>query len=168
VRFSAAMHAACDVMREAYEAMQRAATALHQDKVDRGLPSGEAAPAGQVSLSHDRLVLAPTLPIGVMYEGLKHLCSRIVVISGEIGGRGVAYHDLAHEGILTDMYTAQEVFADATIPQHGELLITDPWPPQHHRRLLRPRDAGAPCAALGVAVGARPAQAGARRGARAV
>jgi hypothetical protein len=34
----------------------------------------------------------------------------------------VAYHDLRHERILTDMYTAQEVFADATITQHGELL----------------------------------------------
>ena len=122
VRFSAAMHAAGDVLQQAFEATQRAARALQQDKEARGLPSGGAALVGQVSLSHDRLVLAPTLPIGVMYEGLKRLCSRIVVVTGEIGGRGVAYHDLAHERILTDMYTAQEVFADASITQHGELL----------------------------------------------
>ena len=47
----------------------------------------------------------------------------MVVIAGHIGGRGVAYHDLKHQRILTDMYTAQEVFNDKIVTQHCELVV---------------------------------------------
>ena len=122
VGFSGAMHARGDVLRAAADATGRAARELQREKERCGLPGG---PAGSVAVAHGQLVIGG-LPIGVMYEGLKGLCSRVVVIAGEIGGRGVAYHDLRHERVLTDMYTAQEVFADATITQHGELLTQVP------------------------------------------
>ena len=118
VGFSEGMHAQGNVLQRAVEATELARGEFLRDKERCGLGGG---PKGSVSLEHNELVIS-SLPIGVMYEGLKGLCSRVVVISGEIGGRGVAYHDLKHERILTDMYTAHEVFADATITQHGELL----------------------------------------------
>ncbi len=124
VGFSRGTHARRDILHDAYEATRRAEGALQREKERSGLGGGQGAGgarAGGVAVSGDHLVIS-NLPIGVMYEGLKGLCSRVVVISGEIGGRGVAYHDLQHERILTDMYAAQEVFADATVPQHGELL----------------------------------------------
>jgi len=61
------------------------------------------------------------VPIGVLYEALKLLCNKIVVITGAIGGRGVAYHDLKHERVLTDMYAGQNVPANAALSAHGQL-----------------------------------------------
>ena len=59
--------------------------------------------------------------IGVLYEALKSLCNKIVLITGAIGGRGVAYHDLKHERVLTDMFAGQYVPENTALSAHGEL-----------------------------------------------
>ncbi len=62
--------------------------------------------------------------INIMYEILKRVgCKKSVVITGHIGGRGVSYHDLEHETILTDMYTAMHWEQGREITLHGEHLI---------------------------------------------
>mmetsp|Transcript_30073 Transcript_30073/g.72487 ORF Transcript_30073/g.72487 Transcript_30073/m.72487 type:complete len:1186 (-) Transcript_30073:255-3812(-) len=62
--------------------------------------------------------------IGIAYETLKQLgCTRSVTIAGAIGGRGVSYHDLENETVLTDMYSAIDVMVGKTPTAHGEQQI---------------------------------------------
>mmetsp|Transcript_30074 Transcript_30074/g.72497 ORF Transcript_30074/g.72497 Transcript_30074/m.72497 type:complete len:1185 (-) Transcript_30074:255-3809(-) len=62
--------------------------------------------------------------IGIAYETLKKLdCTCSVTIAGAIGGRGVSYHDLENETVLTDMYSAIDVMVGKTPTAHGEQQI---------------------------------------------
>ena len=65
------------------------------------------------------------VPIEVMFQALKQCagCDRILVVTGEIGGRGVSYHDSDHEKILTDMFLAVDVPDNRQVTAHGEMLI---------------------------------------------
>ena len=44
-------------------------------------------------------------------------------MTGQIGGRGVAYHDLKHERVLTDMYPGQDVPESLALTAHGGPLF---------------------------------------------
>jgi hypothetical protein len=48
---------------------------------------------------------------------------RTVCLAGEIGGRGVRYKGVKHEGILTDMFLSFDVSKKKQIALHGETLI---------------------------------------------
>ena len=58
-----------------------------------------------------------------MYESLKGICNYIIVITGAVGGRGVAYHDIKHERILTDMYTCWDCLESRQITADGQAMI---------------------------------------------
>ena len=61
--------------------------------------------------------------ISLVLEALKEMCSRVLIITGEIGGRGVPYHSLDNLRILTDMFTGQNVPDATEVTAHGEYLI---------------------------------------------
>ena len=77
------------------------------------------------------------LPIGIVLEALRkikgsstlgkkalrRLCSRVVIITGEIGGRGISYHDNGHRQILTDMMYACNVSNKTQVTAHSESLV---------------------------------------------
>ena len=47
------------------------------------------------------------VPISFVLDALKRIGVKIiVVVTGQIGGRGVSYHDRKHDRILTDMFAA--------------------------------------------------------------
>ena len=54
---------------------------------------------------------------------LRHHSSRVVVITGEIGGRGISYHDMDHQWILTNMFYACDVPDDKQVTTHIESLV---------------------------------------------
>ena len=47
----------------------------------------------------------------------------VLIITGQIGGRGVSYHDLEHRRILTDMFIAFDVPETKQVTAHAELWI---------------------------------------------
>jgi len=78
-----------------------------------------------VAIDEDGAGICFKIPeIGLAYEMLKQVgCTRSVAITGAIGGRGISYHDLKNETILTDMYSAIHVERGKTPTMHGEYLI---------------------------------------------
>jgi hypothetical protein len=63
--------------------------------------------------------------VSALYDTLKDMkyCNRVVVITGEMGGRGVAYHDSTHSRILTDMFASWPVPNTSQVLVHSEALI---------------------------------------------
>jgi hypothetical protein len=63
--------------------------------------------------------------VSALYDTLKDVkyCNRVVVITGEMGGRGVAYHDTEHSRILTDMFGSWLVPDKSQVIVHSEALI---------------------------------------------
>ena len=63
--------------------------------------------------------------VSVLYDSLKDIkhCNRVVVITGEMGGRGVAYHDSDNTRILTDMFASWPVPDRTQVCVHAESLI---------------------------------------------
>ncbi|KAJ1472274.1 hypothetical protein T484DRAFT_1840958, partial [Baffinella frigidus] len=104
---------------------------------ERLKPSVQWKNTNDTNDEHDPFLEIKGATIGVLYEALKPLCNRIVVVTGrpqlsplntrtptscQIGGRGVAYHDLKHERVLTDMFTGQDVPESFALTAHGEYL----------------------------------------------
>jgi hypothetical protein len=65
------------------------------------------------------------IPINVLYSALKLCpgCNTVVIVTGELGGRGTSYHDIEHTRLLTDMFMAVDVSDSTQITMHGEMLV---------------------------------------------
>lgn len=82
-------------------------------------------PNSRCTVTEDGAVEMKKQQICLLYDSLKDFqnCSRVVVITGEMGGRGVSYHSSSNDRILTDMFASIDLPANRQIAAHGEGLI---------------------------------------------
>lgn len=83
----------------------------------------KATDGDEVMQGRECVVIEKQPRISHVLEALKDLCYRTLIITGEIGGRGVPYHSICNKRILTDMFTGQSVSETTEVTAHGEYLI---------------------------------------------